>query len=108
MATGSVKPSKTLPETVEERFHRLANAWEQATGHLSSMKAASEHAAYQEIIGMGTAVVPCLLRDLIENERHWFIALRTISGANPIPTSAAGDIPKMIEAWLQWGKENGY
>src|SRR5438105_3791446 len=56
MATGSIKPSKTPPETIEERFHRLADVWEQATGHLSSMKAASEHEAYQEIIGMGTTV----------------------------------------------------
>jgi hypothetical protein len=60
----------------------------QATGHLSSMKAASEHPAYQEIISLGPGVVPCPLRDLKENERHRFIALRTVTGANPIPKSA--------------------
>jgi hypothetical protein len=100
--------SPNKPESIAARFNRLANAWEQATGNLSSMKAASEHPAYQEIISLGRDVVPYLLRDLQENERHWFIALRTITGADPIPKAAAGNVPKMIEAWLQWGKENGY
>jgi hypothetical protein len=52
--------------------------------------------------------VPFLLRDLKETQRHWFIALRSITGANPIPKSAAGNVPRMIEAWLHWAKENGY
>jgi hypothetical protein len=104
------KPSTPTPpaETVETRFRRLAAAWERATAHLSSMKAASEHPAYQEIIQLGPEVVPLLLRDLDETERHWFVALRALTGANPIPASAAGNIPKMIEAWRTWGKENGY
>src|SRR5947209_7323062 len=103
MATGSIQPSTGTPpaETIEARFHRLADAWEQATGHLSSMKAASDHSAYQEIISLGPEVVPLLLRDLEKNERHWFIALRAITSANPVPKSAAGNVPKMIEAWLQ-------
>jgi hypothetical protein len=107
MATGSIKPR--LPsETMEERFRRLTETWERATSHLSSMKAASEHPAYQEIISLGVDVVPLLLRDLKDTQRHWFIALHQITGANPIPDSAAGNIPKMVEAWLQWGKEHGY
>lgn len=72
------------------------------------MSAASEHPDYQEIISLGPEVVPFLLRDLQETERHWFIALRKLTGANPIPPSAAGNVPKMIDAWRQWAKENGY
>lgn len=110
MAASSVKSElATQPmDTVEARFRRLATAWEQATGHLSSMTAAGNHPAYQEIIGLGVDVIPYLLRELEENESHWFIALREITGINPIPSSAAGNVPKMIEAWLQWARENGY
>jgi hypothetical protein len=110
MASSSIKPTPAVPtiESVDTRFHRLADAWERATGHLSSMTAASEHAIYQEIISLGPEVVPVLLRDLTETERHWFIALRKITGANPVPPSAAGNLPKMIEAWRKWAKENGY
>src|SRR5256885_3075466 len=55
----------------------------------SSMKAASEHPAYQEIIQLGPDVIPVLLRDLDQTKRHWFIALRVLTGANPITASAA-------------------
>jgi hypothetical protein len=48
MATGSNQPATTAQpgEPIEARFRRLADIWEQATGHLSSMKAASENPAY--------------------------------------------------------------
>ena len=72
------------------------------------MTAASRHPAYQEIIGLGPAVLPFMLRDLQENERHWFAALRTITGANPIPPAAAGNVPQMVEAWLKWARDKGY
>jgi hypothetical protein len=95
-------------EMLEERFRRLAATWDRATAHLSSMTEASNHPAYQEIIGLGTPVVPLLLRDMEENHTHWFRALREITGANPIPQSAAGHVPQMVDAWLAWARANGY
>jgi hypothetical protein len=72
------------------------------------MSEASRHWTYQEIIRLGPEVVPLLLRDLEEQHTHWFNALRTITGANPVPASAAGNVPKMVEAWLNWAKSKGY
>jgi hypothetical protein len=95
-------------ETVEERFARLAETWHEAVAHHSSNRIRYSHPAYQEIIGMGQAVVPCLLRDLEVNRRHWFAALAAITGANPVPVSDVGVVVKMVEAWLRWGRENGY
>ncbi len=95
-------------ETLEERFRRLAATWGRATAYLSSMTEASNHPAYQEIIGLGLPVVPLLLRDMEANHTHWFRALREITGVSPIPKSAAGNVPKMVEVWLEWGKANGY
>lgn len=109
MATTPVKATPETPaETVGERFHRLAAAWHRDTEYLSSMDAAAGHPAYQEIIRLGPEVVPLLLRDLAENHTHWFAALKAITGAWPAPASAAGDIPKMADAWLRWAKDNGY
>jgi len=101
-------PSAQSAKSIADRFGELSRAWEEATGHLSSMTAASNHPAYQEIIRLGQAVVPLLLRDLEENQGHWFIALREITSVNPIPPSAAGNIPEMVNAWLSWAKDNGY
>jgi hypothetical protein len=95
-------------ETVEERFQRLAAAWHEAVAHHSSTTVRNDHPAYQEIISMGPQVVPLLLRDTEENHTHWFQALRQITGADPIPESATGNIPKMAEAWLRWAKDSGY
>ena len=57
---------------------------------------------------MGPAIVPFLLRDMEENETHWFYALYKITGANPVAKEEAGNIPKMAAAWLRWARENGY
>src|SRR4051812_14866629 len=99
----SIPSRQTSPvgtDTIEEGFRRLAATWQEETGHLSSMSEASSHPAYEEIIGLGPEAVPLLLRDLEENHTHWFSALRAITGADPVPDEAAGNIPGMAEAWL--------
>jgi hypothetical protein len=106
MPAGKSSPRKD--KALEERFERLAQTWEDAVGHHSSHAIRTNHPAYREIVALGPAVVPLLLRDLESKERHWFAALAIITGANPVPASKAGKIPEMIKCWLQWGKENGY
>jgi hypothetical protein len=110
MASVPTRQSPAVPpaESVEEKFDRLAAAWHKAVAHHSSSRIRDGHPAYQEIIGMGQAVVPFLLRDLQINRRHWFTALAVITGTDPIPDEDAGKIPQMAEAWLRWGREHGY
>lgn len=95
-------------ETIEDRFLRLAAKWQQETAHHSSSSLRDNHPAYREIIGMGKAAIPLLLRDLEQNRRRWFAALKAITGADPVPPADAGKLSRMTEAWLQWGKENGW
>jgi hypothetical protein len=101
-------PPVPPPETVEERFRRLEEVWEHDTAYLSSATKIIGHPAFQEIIRMGQAVVPLMLRDLAEGPKLWVWALPDITGANPVAPSDAGNIRKMSEAWLRWGRENGY
>ena len=110
MATAPLKkpPDSANQETVGERFQRLAAVWHEQTAYLSSMSEASSHPAYQDIVRLGPAVVPLLLRDLEDNHTHWFAALQAITGAQPIAKDMAGNIPTMVEAWLHWAKKNGY
>ena len=110
MATAPSKkpPDSSTQETVADRFQRLAAVWHEQTDYLSSMSEASSHAAYQDIIRLGPAVVPLLLRDLQDNHTHWFAALHAITGAQPIAKNISGSIPKMVEAWMRWAKNNGY
>lgn len=101
-------PATQPAETVEARFRRLAESWHRETDYLSSMSESDSHPVYQEIIRLGPDVVPLLLHDLEANHTHWFGALRALTGANPVPASAAGNIPQMAEAWLHWAKGHGY
>jgi hypothetical protein len=110
MASAPTRQTATVPpvETIEDKFERSATAWHKAVAHHSSSRVRDNHPTYQEIIGMGPAVVPLLLKDLEVNRRYRFAALTLITGADPISKEYAGNIPRMPEAWVRWGRENGY
>lgn len=88
-------------------FEELVLAWSSGTAHLSSPTKLVEHPAYRQIIGLGPAALPLILRDLVERHRFWFPALNAITGENPIPDDAAGDVERMTNAWIEWGRANG-
>jgi len=93
--------------TVEERFQTLARHWQEETAHLSSFTKRILNPHYQQIIGMGPAVVPFLLRDLAREPRDWFWALSSVTGENPVAAQDEGDVVAMSTAWLNWGKQRG-
>lgn len=95
-------------ETDQERFYNLLSTWKEETGHLSILSKKFLHPAYQEIIGMGKDAVPLLLFELEKKPDHLFWALRSITGANPIPESAKGNLKLMADAWLKWGAQSSY
>jgi hypothetical protein len=76
-------PASESAEVLEEKFRRLASEWHNAVAHHSSTSIRNNYPAYQEIIRLGPDVVPLLLRDVEDNQTHWFYALRTITGADP-------------------------
>src|SRR5262249_46519173 len=93
---------------LEQRFRKLVAEWEAEVAPLSSMTARLRHRAYREIIALGPAVVPLLLRELEHPPNHWFAALRSLTGEDPVPASERGRIGPMTEAWITWGRERGY
>ena len=109
----STVPAKPIPtgesmENLEAKFRRLAAVWSAETAYVSSTSDLIAHPAFQEIVGMGPAVIPLLLRELERGTGHWHRALRRITGAEPVRPADRGNIAKSAEAWLRWGKEQGY
>jgi hypothetical protein len=92
---------------IQQRFRELVTQWKQGTRFLSSIHDMVTHPAYLQIIGMGREAVPLLLAELRREPDHWFVALQAITGTNPIPPSACGDVQEMTEAWLAWGEQLG-
>jgi hypothetical protein len=91
-----------------EKFYSLAAQWQSDVEGMSSTAQMSQHPAYQEIVSMGTKVVPLLLQELKQNPLYWLLALSEITGANPIKPEQRGRVKQMAEAWIEWGKNRGY
>ncbi len=108
MASDITEPATETDAAFAQRFAELAARWREETAHMSKMFRAAEHPAYQEIIAMGERAVPLLLAELESNGGHWFIALHRITGASPVPEEDAGRVQKMTEAWIAWGRAQGY
>jgi hypothetical protein len=96
------------PESVEHKFQRLADLWRTETAYVSSTSDMVAHPAFQEIVAMGAAVIPLLLRELENRTGHWHRTLRRITGVDPVAPADRGNMEKTVAAWLQWGKEQGY
>ncbi|MEH2182640.1 hypothetical protein [Nostoc sp.] len=93
---------------LKETFIKLANQWHSETKHMSLISDMVLHPAYQQIIGMGKNAVPLILEELSREPEHWFWALKSITGANPVKPEDKGRLKKMTEAWLDWGRQHGY
>ena len=104
--------------SVEERIRRhhelfaefceLAAQWQAETGGASMMTRIITHPAYLRIIGMGEQALPWILFELEEHGGHWYVALHAITGVNPVAHEDRGRRAKMREAWLGWGRDNGW
>ena len=100
-----------LPEQLNagrEAFNVLADEWHRETGHLSSPEQISMHPAYQRIISMGELAAPWILNDLRIRGGFWFWALRDITNSSPAADAGAGDMVATRDAWINWGRQQGY
>src|SRR5437660_1469861 len=95
------------PETVEQRLRQLEVQWKADTEFLSDTGKIMSHPSFQAIIALGPPVVPLLLKDLETKPSLWVWALPDITGENPVPENDGGNIRKMADAWLWWGREKG-
>ena len=100
MSTLPIKPTRAAEptESLEAKFQRLAAVWTAETAYVSSSSGLVAHPAFQEIVGMGPALIPLLLRELEKGTGHWHRALRRITGADPVAPADRGNLVKIAEA----------
>lgn len=96
------------PRRLEVLFAELVARWKRDTRFLSSTSAIAMHPAYQRIIGLGPQVVPLILTEMQREPGQWFWALAAITGENPVPPADQGRLAAMTDAWLKWGRDNGW
>lgn len=92
-------------------FKELASRWKQernAAGWVADMVTP----AYQQIMGLGREIAVPMILEQLESEGnepdHWFWALRVLTGADPVDDTDRGNLPRMAQAWLAWGRYQGY
>ena len=90
------------------RFQELREEWKENTAVLSSITEIAMHPAYQQIIGMGPVAVQFIMQEMLREQDHWFWALRSIAGEDPVPPEHRGRMEEMTGAWLSWGQRQGY
>jgi hypothetical protein len=99
--------TKMYIEALQLHFEKLKAKWLSDTRLNSNSYLSTQHPAYLKILSFGQHIVPFLIRDLRDNKIHWFLALSTLTGVNPIQEQHAGKIDDMIADWLRWGEQNG-
>lgn len=95
------------PVQLAEEFARLAARWKERAAIHSDTRRTAMFPEYQRIIGMGPAVLPLILESLQRETDHWFWALESITGEDPVPPEDRGSIRKMADAWVAWGRDQG-
>ncbi len=99
------RPFRPLDNTRD--FEQLAAAWENDTQYVSSSTQIVLHPAYQRIIGMGPSALPLIFARFQRQPQHWFWALRSISGEDPVAPENIGNVRGMTADWFAWGRERG-
>ena len=94
--------------SLQERFAALAARWQRETRHHSSTDVKIAHPAYREIVRMGEAAIPMILRELERTRAQWFQALFEITGETPFALEDHGNVEAMASAWVEWGRRSGY
>lgn len=102
------KATPIFRESVVSKFEKLVTEWKTTRNSINSGTEMFMHPAYQKIIGMGSEVVPLILREMEASLDHWFWALKAITGKDPVPPAHRGRLKLMAEDWLSWAKKQGY
>jgi len=88
-------------------FAKLCEVWQRDTKKLSMLHRIILHPAYQQIIGMGDKVLPHVFKEFETHGGQWIWALSAITGNWSVPQPGA-TFRESRQAWLSWGRENGY
>lgn len=76
---------------------------------MSTMSRAMKHPDFKMIVALGEPVLPQLFARFARRPNHEELCLlATITGAQPVAKPDRGRWFKIIEAWNQWGRDNGY
>jgi len=90
---------------VKDLFEDLKTDWKSRTRYMSNSAQMAAVKSYQRIIGLGPAALPLILQELNRETDHWFWALKSITGEDPVDPADRGRLRRMADTWLQWADD---
>jgi hypothetical protein len=109
----------TMPPAheLEEKFNSLIKRWKSETQHHSIPNEFFNHPAYQEMVDLGTEVLPLIFKEMqINNITFLELAAEKLTGIET-PEEVMGIIEDgfrkfkpgdIRDWWIQWAKDNGH
>lgn len=71
----------------------------------SSSREAMANENFRAILAMGRPAIPLVLQEISTRPDLLMAALPELTGENPVPIEARGDMNAMAAAWIDWYKE---
>jgi hypothetical protein len=88
----------------------VLDAWQADTAAMSSDADIMAHPAHAHLASFGEVVARRILERMEgqpdSSHPGWFSLLREITGKAPVPQEHSGDMVKMAEHWIEWGKRH--
>ena len=101
----SIFASEMYKHQVKKKFEYLSGIWKAETMFSSSISEIVNNSSYRAIINLGEDALPLIIDDLKKTDTHWFYALESITGENPIKKEHRGVIPMMKVDWIEWATQ---
>ena len=98
-------------KALRDEFNRLRVQWREERGASSSITEIAMYRSHLQIIGLGRAAIPLILRRMEDEWAEpdmWFVALQMLTGVDPVTDEIRGDFCAMARRWLDWAAAHGY
>lgn len=87
----------------------LANAWFEATAHLSQVSRYKSHPNFNKLLEFGWTAATFAVDQLRSGniQMHWLLLLKTLTDFDPVPVEHVGRPTLMAEDWLSAIEQRG-
>ena len=93
---------------ISEQFRTLATKWLAETAFVSSVDDMRAAPTFTDIVRLGTPALPLVLQEMVRESGYWFPVIQEITGADPVAPGDRGNVQKMSDAWINWGRGKGF
>lgn len=97
-----ISPGEIGPPINSDYFEIAISQWLSDTMFDSLPESMREHPSFDRIVSGGTAILPLIYASLYRQPSFLFLALEKITGENPVPEDALGNLYLTVDAWLRW------